>query len=217
MLFINSLYPPTPALAKAGAAPGTTEGVEPELSKSLLFWARKQKRQKFALARLWALGSVPDCGPYWPQTPQTPQAPQTLRHLPMVVPYVWILNASDAPWMLQTLQNLALARLWSLGSARIRRSKTSHLPDCGLWALRDCGRSCAGCGLVWALRDCGRSCAGCGLGALARRSSQPLDSGRFRRAKTSHLPDCGLWALRDCGRSCAGCGLGALARQILFF
>ena len=103
--------------------------------------------------------------------------------------------------MPQTLQNLALARLWSLGSARIRRSKTSHLPDCGLWALRDCGRSCAGCG----------------LGALARRSSQPLDSGRFRRSKTSHLPDCGLWALRDCGRSCAGCGLGALARQILFF
>ena len=99
--------------------------------------------------------------------------------------------------MLQTLQNLALARLWSLGSARIRRSKTSHLPDCGLWALRDCGRSCAGCG----------------LGALARRSSQPLDSGRFRRSKTSHLPDCGLWALRDCGRSCAGCGLGALARR----
>ena len=151
---------------------------------------------------------------------------------------------SDAPWMLQTLQNLALARLWSLGSARIRRSKTSRLPDCGLWALRDCGRSCAGCGLgalarrsrpldsgrfrrsktshlpdcgLWALRDCGRSCAGCGLGALARRSSQPLDSGRFRRSKTSRLPDCGLWALRDCGRSCAGCGLGALARQILFF
>ena len=151
------------------------------------------------------------------QTPQTPQTPQTLRHLPMVVPYIWILDASDAPWMLQTLQNLALARLWSLGSARIRRSKTSHLPDCGLWALRDCGRSCAGCGLVWALRDCGRSCAGCGLGALARRSSQPLDSGRFRRSKTSHLPDCGLWALRDCGRSCAGCGLRALARQILFF
>ena len=102
--------------------------------------------------------------------------------------------------MLETLQNLALARLWSLGSARIRRSKTSHLPDCGLWALRDCGRSCAGCG----------------LGALARRSSQPLDSGRFRRSKTSHLPDCGLWALRDCGRSCAGCGLG-LWRAKSFF
>ena len=114
--------------------------------------------------------------------------------------------------MLQTLQNLALARLWSLGSARIRRSKTSHLPDCGLWALRDCGRSCAGCGLVWALRDCGRSCAGCGLGALARRSSQPLDSGRFRRAKTSHLLDCGLWALRESDapkpRACQTVGSG---------
>ena len=54
----GSLYPQTPALAKAGAAPGTIEGVEPELSKSLLFWARKQTRQKFALA----MGSAPDCG-----------------------------------------------------------------------------------------------------------------------------------------------------------
>ena len=89
-------YPPTPALAKAGAAPGTTEGVEPELSKSLLFWARKQKRQKFALARLWALGSVPDCGPYWP-----------------------LEQPASGFWTLQTLQNLALARLWALGSARL--------------------------------------------------------------------------------------------------
>ena len=55
---------------------------------------------------------------------QTPQTPQTLRHLPMVLPYFWILDASDAPWTLQTLQNLALARLWALGS------------------VRDCGRSC---------------------------------------------------------------------------
>ena len=89
-------YPPTPALAKAGAAPGTTEGVEPELSKSLLFWARKQKRQQFALARLWALGSVPDCGPYWP-----------------------LEQPASGFWTLQTLQNLALARLWALGSARL--------------------------------------------------------------------------------------------------
>ena len=175
-------YPPTPALAKAGAAPGTTEGVEPELSKSLLFWARKQKRQKFALARLWALGSVPDCGPYWPleqpasgfwtlQTLQNlalarlwalgsarlwaelrrlwargsgapnpfflvarncpsnasnPSNPSNASTLAMVVPYVWILDASDAPWTLQTLQNLALARLWALGS----------VPDCGpYWPL----------------------------------------------------------------------------------
>ena len=60
--------PPTPALAKAGAAPGTTEGVEPELSKSLLFWARSHlldcglwalepELSPFVLARLWALGS----------------------------------------------------------------------------------------------------------------------------------------------------------------
>ena len=66
----------------------------------------------------------------WPETAlQTPQTPQTLRHLPMVLPYFWILDASDAPWTLQTLQNLALARLWALGS------------------VRDCGRSCADCGL----------------------------------------------------------------------
>ena len=111
----------------------------------------------------------------------------------MVLPYVWILDASDAPWTLQTLQNLALARLWALGS----------------------------------VRDCGRSCADCGLGALARqiffssgpklpfKPLKPLKRfdpcqwfchtsgfwtlqtlhGRFRRSKTSHLLDCGLWAL----------------------
>ena len=69
---------------------------------------------------LWALR---DCGRScagWPEAAlQTPQTPQTLRHLPMVVPYVWILDASDAPWTLQTLQNLALARLRALGSARL--------------------------------------------------------------------------------------------------
>ena len=74
-----------------------------------------------------------------------------------------------------------------------KSAKSSHLLDCGLWAL---------CQIV---------------GHTGRWSSQLLDSGRFRRSKTSRWPDCGLWALRDCGRSCAGCGLGALARQILFF
>ena len=79
--------------------------------------------------------------------------------------------------MLQTLQNLALARLWSLGSARIRRSKTSHLPDCGLWALRDCGRSCAGCG----------------LGALARRSSLwILDASDAPKPRTCQTVGSGL-------------------------
>ena len=189
-----------------------------------------QTLQNLALARLWALGSVPDCGPYWPleqpasgfwtlQTLQNlalarlwalgsarlwaelrrlwargsgapnpfflvarncpsnasnPSNPSNASTLAMVVPYVWILDASDAPWTLQTLQN-------------------SHLLDCGLWAL---------CQTV---------------GHTGRWSSQLLDSVCFRRSKTSRLPDCGLWALRDCGRSCAGCGLGALARQILFF
>ena len=185
----------------------------------------------------------------------------------------WLCHTSGF-WTLQTLHGC------------FRRSKTSHLPDCGLWALRDCGRSCAGCGLggasgpklpfkrlkplkplkrsdtcqwlrhtsgFWTLQTLHgcfrRSCSvvsglcenqtlqnlalarlwalgSARLWAELRRlwargagegSSQPLDSGRFRRSKTSHLPDCGLWALRDCGRSCASCGLGALARQILFF
>ena len=95
------------------------------------FWTL-QTLQNLALARLWALGSVRDCGrscadcglgALWPEIAlQTPQTPQTL-------PYFWILDASDAPWTLQTVQNLALARLWALGS------------------VRDCGRSCAACGL----------------------------------------------------------------------
>ena len=221
------IYPPTPALAKAGAAPGTTEGVEPELSKSLLFWARKQKRQKFALARLWALGSVPDCGPYWP-----------------------LEQPASGFWTLQTLQNLALARLWALGSARLwaelrrlwargsgapNRSFFSSGPKLpfkrlkplkplkrfdtcqwlchtsGFWTLQTL-HGCFRRSKTSHLLDCGQT-----VGHTGRWSSQLLDSGRFRRSKTSHLPDCGLWALRDCGGSCAGCGLGALARQILFF
>ena len=126
-----------------------------------------QTLQNLALARLWALGSArlwAELRRLWargsgapnpfflvarncPSNASNPSNPSNASTLAMVVPYVWILDASDAPWTLQTLQNLALARLWALGSARIRRSKTSHLPDCGLWALRDCGRSCAGCGL----------------------------------------------------------------------
>ena len=141
-----------------------------------------QTLQNLALARLWALSSVPDCGPYWPleqpasgfwtlQTLQNlalarlwalgsarlwaelcrlwargsgtpnpfflvarncpsnasnPSNPSNASTLAMVAPYVWILDASDAPWTLQTLQNLALARLWALGS----------VPDCGpYWPL----------------------------------------------------------------------------------
>ena len=97
-------------------------------------------------------------------------------------------------------RRLGPPKVWNLSSPNpyfsgpeSKSAKSSHLLDCGLWAL---------CQTV---------------GHTGRWSSQLLDSGRFRRSKTSHLPDCGLWALRDCGRSCAGCGLGALARQILFF
>ena len=53
----------------------------------------------------------------------------------MVLPYWPLEQPASGFWTLQTLQNLALARLWALGS----------------------------------VRDCGRSCADCGLGALARQ------------------------------------------------
>ena len=99
----------------------------------------------------------------------------------------------------QTLQNLALARLWALRSAslwaELRRLwvRGSGAPNTfGVAQAVGSGRWRAGAASLWILDA----------------SDAP---------KTSHLPDCGLWALRDCGRSCAGCGLGALARQILFF
>ena len=50
----------------------------------------------------------------------------------MVLPYWQLEQPACGFWMLQTFQNLALARLWALGS------------------VLDCGRSCADCGL-WAL------------------------------------------------------------------
>ena len=85
--------------------------------------------------------TLPMVLPYWP--PQTPQAPRTL---PMVLPY----------WPLETLQNLALARLWALGSVRWPLETLQNLALARLWALGS-------------VRDCGRSCADCGLGALARQ------------------------------------------------
>ena len=129
-------------------------------------------------------------------------------------PFQWLCHTSGF-WTLQTLHG------------RFRRSKTSHLLDCGRWALRDCGRSCADCGLGALARQIFFS-SGPKLKPLkplepcqwfchtGRWSSQLLDSGRFRRSKTSHLPDCGLWALRDCGRSCAGCARGSGAPNPFF-
>ena len=151
----------------------------------------------------------------WPETAlQTPQTPQTLRHLPMVLPYFWILDASDAPWTLQTLQNLALARLWALGS------------------VRDCGRSCADCvaqgsGAPNPFFLVARNCPSKTPQTLRRL---PMVLPYFWILDASDAPWtlqtlqnlvlARLWALgsvRDCERSCADCGLGALARQIFFF
>ena len=222
--------------------------MEPELSKSLLFWARKQTRQKFALARLWALGSVPDCGPYWPlEQPAsgfwTLQTLQNLAHLldcglwalceavggvaQTVGSGLWRAKSffSSGPKLpfkrlkplkpLEPCQWFCHTGRWSsqlLDSGRVRRSKTSHLLDCGLWALRESVGGVAqtvGSGLWRAksffssgpklpfkrlkplkpLEPCQWFCP------TGRWSSQLLDSGRFRRSKTSHLLDCGLWAL----------------------
>ena len=145
-----------------------------------------QTLQNLALARLWALRSAR----LWAE----------LRRL-WVVPYVWILDASDAPWTLQTLQNLALARLWALGSARIRRSKnlalarlwaqtlhgcfrrskTSHLLDCGLWALRESDAPKP--------RTC--QTVGSGLCETVGGVAQAVGSGRWRAGAAS-----GFWTLQ---------------------
>ena len=249
-----------------------------------------QTLQNLALARLWALGSVRDCGrscadcglgALWPETAL--RTPQTLRHLPMVLRYFWILDASDAPWTLQTVQNLALARLWALGSVRdcgrscaacglralarqilfssgpklpfkplkplkrfdacqwfchtsgfwtlqtlhgrFRRSKTSHLLDCGLWALCETVGGVADCGLALAARNCPSNPSNpSNASTLANGSAILLDldasDAPWTLQTLQNLALARLWALgsvRDCGRSCADCGLRALARQILFF
>ena len=130
----------------------------------------------------------------------------------MVVPYVWILDASDAPWMLQTLQNLALARLWSLGSARIRRSKTSHLLGSGLCETVGGVAQAVGSGL-WRAKSFFSSGPKLPFKRLIPGfwTLQTLH-GCLRRSKTSHLLDCGLWALRESDapkpRACQTVGSG---------
>ena len=103
-------------------------------------------------------------------------------------------------WTLQTLHG------------RFRRSKTSHLLDCGLWALCETVGGVAqtvGSGL-WRAKSffsSGPKLPFKGLKPLKRFDTcqwfchtsgfwtlQTLH-GRFRRSKTSRLLDCGLWAL----------------------
>ena len=175
---IPLLSPPTPALAKAGAAPGTTEGVEPELSKSLLFSARFRRSQASHLldCGLWALcetvGGVAQTvgsglwrakssfssGPKLPFKPLKPLEPcqwfchtGRLKPLKPLEPCQWFCHTGR----LKPLKPLEPCQ-WFCHTGGWRRSKTSRLLDCGPWAL----------------------CAG-----------------RWRRSKTSHLLDCGLWAL----------------------
>ena len=198
------------------------------------FWTL-QTLQNLALARLWALGSArlwAELRRLWargsgapnpfflvarncPSNASNPSNPSNASTLAMVVPYVWILDASDAPWTLQTLQNLA--RLWALGSARLwaelRRlwARGSGAPNPFFLVARNCPSNASNPSNPSNPSNASTLANGCAI------TPETPQTPRFRRSKTSHLPDCGLWALRDCGRSCAGCGLGALARQILFF
>ena len=133
----------------------------------------------------------------------------------------WFCHTSGF-WTLQTLHG------------RFRRSKTSHLLDCGLWALRETVGGVAqtvGSGL-WRAKSFFSS--GPKLPFKPLKPLKPFK--RFKRFGTcqwfchtsgfwtlqtlQNLALARLWALgsvRDCGRSCADCGLGALARQVLFF
>ena len=103
-----------------------------------------------------------------PQTPQTPPTRQTLQTLQTTQPFKPL---EPGQWFCHTgrFKPLELCQ-WFCRTGRWRRSKTSHLLDCGPWAL------CAGrrrrsktlhlldCGL-WALCET----VGCGVGALARQ------------------------------------------------
>ena len=171
------------------------------------FWTL-QTLQNLALARLcglWALcetvgGVAQTVGSglwraksYFSSGPKLPFKP--LKPLKRFDACQWFCHTSGF-WTLQTLHG------------RFRRSKTSHLLDCGLWAL--CGTvggvaQTVGSGL-WRAKSffsskhlkplkrfdtCQWFCHTSGFWTL-----QTLH-GRFRRSKTSHLLDCGLWALRE--------------------
>ena len=133
-----------------------------------------------------------------------------------------------------------LRRLWARGSGAPSPffssgpklpSKTSRLPDCGLWALCETVGGVAqivGSGL-WRAKYfflVARNCP-----SHASNLSNPSNpstncqwfchtSGFWTLQTLQNLALARLWALgsvRDCGRSCADSRLGALAHQLLFF
>ena len=226
------MYIRRPLLWRRQGGPGTTEGVEPELSKSLLeiwllelpasgFWTL-QTLQNFALARLWA--QLPDGG-LWAlarqilfflmarNSPSNPSNPPKLALKPPE-PCQWVCHTGS--WSSQLLD-----------SERFRRSKT-------LGSVPDCGRSCADCGL-WRAKPFFPSGPKLPFKPLKRLkplkppetcqwfchtgswSSQLLDSGRFRPSKTSHLLDCGLWALSQTVGAVAQTAGTGLWRAKFFF
>ena len=132
---------------------------------------------------LWRAKSFFSSGPKLPFKP--------LKPLKRLDTCQWFCHTSGF-WTLQTLHG------------RFRRSKTSHLLDCGLWALCETVGGVAqtvGSGLcgpklpfkplkpLKRFDTCQWFCHTSGFWTL-----QTLH-GRFRRSKTSHLLDCGLWAL----------------------
>ena len=170
---------------------------------------------------LWRAKSCFSSGPKLPFKPLKP-----LKPLKRFDACQWFCHTSGF-WTLQTLHG------------RFRRSKTSHLLDCGHWALCE---TVGGVAQLWArgsgapnlfflvARNCPSNPSNpSNASTLANGSAIRLDSGRFRRSMDAsdapkpqtlqNLALATLWALgsvRDCGRSCADCGLRALARQIFF-
>ena len=156
---------------------------------------------------LWRAKSFFSSGPKLPFKP--------LKPLKRFDTCQWFCHTSGF-WTLQTLHG------------RFRRSKTSRLLDCGLWALCETVGGVAqtvGSGL-WRAKSFFSSGS-----KLPFKPLKPLKrfdtcqwfchtSGFWTLQTLQNLALARLWALgsvRDCGRSCADCGLGALARQIFFF
>ena len=177
---------------------------------------------------LWRAKSFFSSGPKLPFKPLKP-----LKPLKRSDTCQWLCHTSGF-WTLQTLHGC------------FRRSKTSHLLDCGLWALRESDapkpRTCqtVGSGLCETVGGVAQA-----VGSGRWRGEQPA-SGFWTLQTLQNLALARLWALgsprlwaelrklwargsgapnpfflvaRNCPSNASnpGCGLGALARQILFF
>ena len=163
------------------------------------FWTL-QTLQNLALARLWALGSArlwaelrrlwargsgaPN--PFFSSGPKLPfkrlKPLKPLKPLKRSDTCQWLCHTSG-PWTLQTLHGC------------FRRSKTSHLLDCGLWALRESDapkpRTCqtVGSGLCETVGGVAQAVGSSGLCETVGGVAQAVGSGRWRAGAAS------LWIL----------------------